>query len=128
MFSLQQGTTYQRPACDLEGESASGAPGKTYLAWFQSVHSFAPEKTFLWKNGSVKGFSSYLAFENWVGSSPQSSLGVFVLANFRGKCGNAAQCLGKWLLEYICTGIAPPQPQEICGPQDGIGQIPSAVD
>jgi hypothetical protein len=129
IFKEQQGTTYQAMPCDT---AFSPLSGKNYLAWFQGIHNFAPGKTFLWKNGSCKGFTSYIAFENWLGVEPQSALGVFVLANFPGPStsagdyGNAAQYLGRWILKYLCTGDPASLEEEQASTAAAIGQIPWA--
>ncbi len=56
------------------------APIRTSLGWFHAEPSRFGVAT-LTKNGGVKGFSSWMGFEDWVGTGSPSPLGVVALAN-----------------------------------------------
>jgi CubicO group peptidase (beta-lactamase class C family) len=87
---------------------ATPHPVVTSMAWFH--HSLkTPAVTYLWKDGGVAGFTSWMGFKQWIDSGQPSDVGMFVLTNQAG----AADILGPQILEILlhAEGAAPPSEQ-----------------
>ncbi|QEH37614.1 beta-lactam binding protein AmpH [Aquisphaera giovannonii] len=100
--SVMQGTAYQ--ATTTCGSSANPAVG---LGWFFPAVA-GGDKSYVSKDGGVTGYTSYMAFQRYVGESgdPTSSpTGVFVLANTRAHGG--AVGLGRKLIQRLLGNSMP---------------------
>lgn len=103
-----QGTPYEAPPCP--GPTSNAVT--TGLGWV-----FPPvvpgDKVFLAKSGGVRGFTSYVAFMDWVHRSPRPSpVGLFILANSHVDGGAAT--LGARLIRQL-LGNAPSAEEENIG-------------
>src|SRR5262245_63361210 len=76
-LAYQQTETFQVPSCSPTG----GAPRTSY-GWFHTPAQASKGPIMvLSKNGSVRGFRSWMGFTSWQGSGAAATHGAFVLSN-----------------------------------------------
>ena len=103
-FFVQQGRTFQVNSC-----SAGQNGPRTSYAWFHRCMPSAGNGgalSVLSKNGGVGGFTSWMGFQNWIGTNQPSPTGVFVLTNSPG-----ATYLGVAAMQFV-LGATPALSEE----------------
>lgn len=102
VLQLQQGTTSTRNQCS--GPNPDGP--EVSLGWFVHHEVINGEQiTYLAKDGGVAGFTSWMGFQDWVGTGQASPLGCFVLTNSHG-----ASSLGTYIINIL---LGNPSPVEV---------------